>query len=453
MKKINIIFAMAAMVAAFASCNKNEVATQQGTSLSLTAGTETKTILRNGKEVRWASTDKLRVFDTENKGFTFTTKASDVKEAVFTCDNWTGTTPVMAVHSNSSSFSGSSISESVITANLNPTQKIYHQRSFGKESALSVGKITENGGAYSIETMKNCFSLLQFTLLDTSVVSVTMTGNNEEIIAGWVDVDYDALAAGNSFWTVNATKGGSKSIAVNPEGSGCKVKGNGAFADTTAYYISVLPQTLSKGLTLVMTRRDGKSATREIKSSVTFERGKIKTFTEAIDKDLTYKFGDIVLDLTTITNSTFKYDNEGTVSNLPQRTTPCIAAGTDFWAVSYPSYKFNGAVRFWNTGGGALNMLKDTYMRFPRISGYKLTSISEFKVVHSSARKYKITSAAAATYAAGTAVTGGEEQSLSLSSDPATFTLTDKYDANKDYYIVADNEPGFKFKLTYKPVE
>jgi len=456
MKKINVIFAMAAMVAAFASCNKNEVATQQGTSLSLTAGTETKTILRNGKEVRWASTDKLRVFDTENNGFTFITKASDVKEAVFTCDNWTGTTPVMAVHSNPTSFSGSSISGSVITANLNPTQKIYHQRSYGKESALSVGKITENGGAYSIETMKNCFALLQFTLLDTSVVSITMTGNNEEIIAGWVDVDYDALAAGNSFWTVNATKGGSKSIAVNPEGSGCKVKGNGAFADTTAYYISVLPQTLSKGLTLVMTRRDGKSATREIKSSITLERGKIKTFAEAVDKDLTYKFSDIVLDFTTVINSTFKYDRDGTTSNLPQRssgTSATTPADTDFWAAAYPSYKFNGAVRFWNTGGGALNMLKDTYVRFPRISGYKLTSISEVKVVHSSARKYKITSATAATYAAGTAVTGGEEQSLSLSSAAATFTLTDKYDANKDYYIVADNEPGFKFKLTYKPVE
>lgn len=435
MKKINFIFAMAAMVAAFASCNKNSVAPQQENTLSLTAGTETKTLLRNGKEVRWAGTDELRVFDTENAGFTFKTTASDVKEAVFKCSNWTGTTPVMAVHSNSASFGGSSSRGSVITANLNPIQKIYHQKSYGKESALSVGKITENGGKYSIETMKNCFSLLQFTLLDTSVVSVTMTGNNEEIIAGWVDVDYDALSAGNPFWTANTTKGGSKSIAVNPEGGACKVNKNGAFADYTAYYISVLPQTLSKGLTLVMTRRDGKSATREIKSSVTFERGKIRSFEDAIDKDLKYKFGDIVLDCTDAAK--FRYDNGGTLKALPWRNSTTPFDG-DFWLPGNETYIFNGAARQWDN---YLNASKGNSIKMPEISGYVLKEFFITSQRASTNRKYSITDG---------------ENTLSESTWTVGTTTEIKFDLSEttpgDRYIACDSELGIKFKLTYTAV-
>lgn len=162
----------------------------------------------------------------------------------------------------------------------------------------------------------------------------------------------------------------------------------------------------------------------------------------------------LVIDFTTVGASTFKYDNGGEVSNLPRRSDPCIASGTDFWAASYPDYLFNGAVRFWSTGGGCLNFLKDTYVRFPRIAGYKLLKITDFKVLHSAGRNYKITSAPADTYAKGTPVAGGEEQVLaSGDASLASFILTDEYDADKDYYIVCNNEAGIRFKLTYVSVE
>jgi len=461
MKQITTLITTVFAVAALAiSCSKEVSTTSSqesgipaGSSLTITAGVDAKSYYNSG-QVKWTSSDKLKVFNADNEGSIFTTEDGGKLEATFSCDNWVGEAPVIALHANSDELKNcvcAGTDTKTITGYLNPTQSIVHQGSFAKEAALAVGTVSKSGGSYQISEMKNVFALIGFKVECSNIKKITLTGNNDEDLAGWVDIDYND---GEPTWKTSevAGKEASKSITVTVAGSGGQSGDKTLFNPGTTYYISVLPQTFTGGITLEIENADGAKAKRVISSPIELLCNQKRSFENILDEGLDFI---LTIDCTTVTNSTFKYDRDGTVSNLPQRssgTSATTPAGTDFWAAAYPSYKFNGAVRYWATAGGSngLNMAGNTYVRFPHISGYKLTSISDVKVVHSSSRNYKITSAAASTYAGGTAVDGGGEQSLGSSSDPATFTLTDTYDKNKDYYIVCNSEAGFRFKLNYK---
>lgn len=454
MKQITTLITTVFAVAALAiSCSKEsstpssqESGIPAGSSLTITAGVDAKSYYNSG-QVKWTSSDKLKVFNADNEGSIFTTKDGGKLEATFSCDNWVGEAPVIALHANSDELNNcvcAGTDTKTITGYLNPTQLIVHQGSFAKEAALAVGIVSKSGGSYQISEMKNVFALIGFKVECSNIKKITLTGNNDEDLAGWVDIDYNS---GKPTWKTSevAGKEASKSITVTVAGSGGQSGDKTLFNPGTTYYISVLPQTFTGGITLEIENADGAKAKRVISSSIELLCNQKRSFENVLDEGLDFI---LTIDCTTVTNSTFKYDKDGTISNLPPRSSSTSATtpvGTDFWSVSYPSYKFNGAVRYWSANSGGLNMLSSSYVRFPRIAGYKLTSISDVKVVHSGERTYTITSDTS-----GTVVAGGEGQSLKNdSAAAATFTLTDTYDKNKDYYIVCNSEAGFRFKLNY----
>lgn len=427
------------------------------TFFSLSAGLDSseKTILRSGTKVHWVKDDKLQVFADGLQRVQFTTTDSDVPTAVFTTTDWPeGAKPVYAT-STYGSTSCACTADGVITTMVNNNQVHYNTESYGKFASASVGKVIESDGAYTINEMKNITGLIGFQFEGTgtsAIKSMKVEAPGGEYISGWVDVDYAKLVAGDSgFWTAAAGKAQYSSITASCNASSSCTTAEGGFKAASTFYLALLPKTYPQGLKLTLTRIDGTEATRTIfAGGLTLGRNKIKLIEAPLDAGLTFKKGNIVLDFTTVTSSTFKYNKGGTVSNFPGRSGSNWVEDVDFWAAAYPDYIFHGSVRFWSTSGGCLNQKASTYVKLPAIAGFKLSEITDFKVVHSTARSYTITNSTAAVSEANTV---GATKSLSISSDVASWTLTDTYSAATDYYIYSASEGGYKFKLIYKPVE
>ena len=462
MKNILKFFALAATLAAFASCNKVEPENQPSPSenkISIRIGTETKTLLRNGTNVYWSKMDKIRVFDNENTGFTFGTTDSDVATATFTCSEeggWTGGVPVMALHSYRPTLGQTAFDGTKATANITENQIIYHNGSYARDGSLSIGEVVKDGEDYVVEEMKNCFSLIKFQLENKDITSVKIRGNNNETLAGWVKVSYNN---GNPTWEVDGDRG-KKEILITPgSNAGHSSSSANTFyaADDTdsentpvegVYYIAVLPQTLASGLTLELTKLGGQTATRTINSSITLNRSKIKEFTQPIDHDLAFVMGDIVLDCTDA--SRFRHGDPAT--ELVARTGSVynpdgggtVLAPFDFWLVGYEDYKFNGQVTNWS---GNLSGVSSSYgtprIKLPTIDGYILSKV-EITYSHSTSnRSYTVTDGEN-TFASCTMTRTSSPVTLDV-SNPA-FTP-----ASDDRYLAYSSELGAKFILTYSP--
>lgn len=456
MKTIIRLSFAAAVVMLAAGCAK-ENASKGGSFFSITVNADDsgKTILRNGSKVNWVKDDKLQVFTDAQVRVQFTTTDSDVPTAVFTTTEWPeGAKPTYAT-STYGSTSCACTTDGVITTLVNNSQVHYNVESYGKFASASVGKIEESDGAYSIEEMKNVTGLIKFSFEGSgsaAIKSMKVESVGGESVSGWVNVDYAKLVAGDAdFWTAATGKAQYSSVTTSCYATSSCASPEGGFKSGVIYYVAVLPQTYSKGLRLTLTRADGTEASRIMGGSgLTINRSKIKVVETPLDHALTFTKADIVLDFTTIGASTFKYNNGETVSNFPSRSGTNWVEDVDFWAAAYPDYIFHGSVRYWSTSNGCLNQKANTYVKLPAIAGFKLSEITDFKVVHSAARGYTITNS---TDAVSEANTVGATKSLSISSDLASWTLTDTYSAATDYYIYSASEGGYKFKLIYKPVE
>lgn len=462
MKKTFRFFALAAVVAAFASCDKVETVNQPAkNNISIRIGTETKSLLRNGAEVHWSSQDKIRVFDDANVGFKFETTNTDVATAVFTCTDeggWTGGVPVMAIHSYRPTVNQTAFDGTKVTANIYQNQMIHHNGSYARDGSLSIGVVSKEGADYVVDEMKNCFSLIKFQLENKDITSVKMRGNNNEILAGWVNVSYNS---GNPTWEVDGDRG-EKEITITPGSNVSHSSTNAFFAvdDTDndnnpvdgVYYIAVLPQTLASGLTLEIEKTGGMVATRTINSSITLNRSKIKEFPAPIDHGLEFKKGNIVLDCTDA--SKFRYGNPTTA--LVERTNSIynpnsggtVLAPFDFWLEGYEDYKFNGQVTQWTGSNppclsGVSSSNGTPRIKLPTIDGYKLASVKVTYSHSTSDRTISVTDGTN-TFASCTMKRGDAASTLDLTH--YSFTLS-----SDDRYLTYSSELGAKFILTYIP--
>lgn len=439
MKNTFRFFALAAVVAAFASCDKiqDEVpAVKEGRTISLTVGTETKTILKTSGAIWWLSTDRLCVFDNTAAPFqfTFTGDSNTSASATFVNDNYTGSTPVYAVHFDRNTIEQASYDGTkVITGQVKAAQSIMNKKSFAKDASFSVGKIVQNGDNYSVETMKNCFSLIKFQLNAADIDAISVKGLNNEILAGWVDVDCDKLAAEQSgWWTANTTKGAATEIELTVSGSGAT---NGHFAANSEYYIAVLPQTLS-GLEITLTKSNGGTATRTINSSIVLNRSQIKSFEAPLDQGLTFT-GDIVLDCTDA--SQFVMEGGGTFPTRKNK----ASASFKFWLTGKPEYVFEGNAYIWQNhlafGSGSL-------IQLPNITGYTLVEMSVTShYAPSTSPTYRITDGTTFLASASIGSAGPFPVVFDVSAHPQT-------SASPNRYLSAAGEGNIKFTLKYTTV-
>lgn len=459
MKKFYTIFAMAAVAAAFASCNKVETLNQPAENqISIRVGTESKTILRKDTVVHWSSYDQIRVFDTNNDGFRFTTEESDVATATFTCaeeGGWTGGVPVMAIHSWRGSISQTEFDGTKVTAQMNHNQVIQNNKSYARDCSLSIGVVGQEGGDYVIDEMKNCFSLIKFQLENNDITSVKMRGNNNEVLAGWVKVSYND---GAPTWEVDG-ENGQKELIITAGGKNSGHSATKTFfsvedtddsgADVVGtYYIAVLPQTLSAGLTLEIEKLGGLVATRTIDAPIVLNRSKIREFQAPIDHDLDFVKGNIILDCTDA--SKFRYGNPAT--GLVARTNTIYnpqKGGTvlepfDFWLEGSEDYKFYGQVTNWSGNlSGVSSSYGDPKIKLPTIDGYVLASV-QITYSHPQDNRTLSVTDGTNTFASCTIKRGDAPVTLNL-TNPA-FTP-----ASDDRYLAYSSELGAKFILTYMP--
>lgn len=122
----------------------------------------------------------------------------------------------------------------------------------------------------------NVGSWFIFSVTEPDIVSATLTGHNNENLAGRVKVTMDA----ETHRPVAEVLDGQKSITMTPEG--------GSFEVGESYYMVVIPGRMSSGLELTLTKSNGKQATWSISNDVTFTRSQYLRKLNA-DNGLTYQ--------------------------------------------------------------------------------------------------------------------------------------------------------------------
>ena len=466
MKNSLKFFALAAAVAAFASCEdkiETPVAKADVAPLTINAGSETKTVLRNDADVYWISSDVLSVFDNEYNCYGFqNTSADATPQTDFVYDSWpSGKTPEFAVYCYTSdgatqpSFNGNKA-----TAFLYATQRIYNKKSYAKYTGLSVGEIAYDGENYSVEEMKNCYALIQFKVKNSDILSIHIQGTNNEQLGGWVDIDYSKIKPigednhADPFWTGSEGKTQDKTIKLDITGSGGTTSGDKkVFDNTSYYYIAVLPQVV-QGLSFKVKKVDGTEDTQVINGPITLNRSKIKKLKHPVDSAL-FNAGPedkIVLDCTDATKFKRTVEGESEPQMLPVRT-PANGAPYDFWLEGYESYIFHGYPYRWQTSyfcvksGLATTAYPDNdKVKLPNISGYTLSEMKVTAQYSSQSPNYKITD--------GTTTLASASINKTSSTFPVVFDVSahPQSSTSPNRYLVVTGEGNIKFTLTYSKV-
>lgn len=154
-------------------------------------------------------------------------------------------------------------------------------------------------------TFYNVGSWFIFSVTQENVVSATLRGNNNEDIAGTIRVTMDSNSR-----PVATVQSGAKSITITPQAGV-------SFEVGELYYIVLIPQTLSGGYTLTLTKADGSSADCVVSKEAAFARSSYRRKRDA-DSGLVYvregniDFADAAVK--TICVNRWDTDNDGELS-------------------------------------------------------------------------------------------------------------------------------------------
>lgn len=261
MKKINLILAVAASaIVVFAACSKENAipekvhqeeaeAASGKVTLTATIDPATATVLAAGNKVEWVANDAISIFDgTTNIQSTTTDSGASASfsASLATAGPWYALYPYSA---------GASIAGSVVTTTL-PAAQTAVAGSFADDLNISVA-LSEAGKL----SFKNVLGLIKFTVgADADIVKVTLTGNNSEVLAGTVDIDYNS---GNPTWTINS-------------GAATSIELTGTFVKGQTYYFAVLPQTFTNGITLTYTNSSDANRVETTANELVLGRSQIR---------------------------------------------------------------------------------------------------------------------------------------------------------------------------------
>ena len=456
MKNLLKYFALAAVVAAFASCDKVEAPVETPVAkddaaplvapLKISAATETKSILRNDTDVCWVSTDTLSVFDNANNYYGFHNANSAAAETTdFVFDSWpSDKTPEFAVYCNTyanNTFTRPSFNGSKATALLYANQKLYNKKSYSKLTGLSVGEVSYDGTNYSVGQMKNCYSLIQFKVKNADILSISVQGTNNEQLGGWVDIDPSKIKAigednhTDPFWVGTAGQTQSKIIRLETTGNGGVTSGeNKVFDNNSYYYLAVLPQ-IVQGLSFTVKKVDGTEETQVINGPIALNRSKIRKLKHPVDSALFQPANFIELDCTDAN----KFKRAGDIQ-IPTRNNT-TGSNYDFWLEDYPSYLFNGDPYRWQ---GCLCTLSGTSIKLPNITGYTLYEMTITYQYSTKTPKYEITD--------GTTSLASFSMNKDLLPKTLDVSAYPQSSTSPDRYLFVTGEGNIKFTLKYVPV-
>lgn len=247
-------------IAALASCSEINPETQakdyfyndDPAAMTLSASTqatvpETKTAFAPGDTkaaVNWVKGDAITVFDAENKNVEFTTEANGVTSGTFAetvTGSFTKSSDIDAVFYSVYPYS----EENSIAVNegnteltvVVPDNQIVSHSTFAPKANVAVAKSDADGNL----AFQNLCGYLRFVITKGDrIKSVTISGTNNEVIAGKVKVQWK-----DGEPKVTEIVDGKTSITFSLEDGSTFPSGN-------TYFVTLLPQTLS-GIRIEMT--------------------------------------------------------------------------------------------------------------------------------------------------------------------------------------------------------
>jgi len=255
MKKTYILLCALAALAA-ASCTEKEELAPSFTGEKVTrefSTVLTKTSLdSNGKTVLWEDGDAISIFDGKDNN-RFDIKNNTGSSATFSGEVDGGATEFYAVYPYAD---GNGLAGSILTATV-PAEQTLKEGSFQSGAAVAV--------AYTKSSTLDFYqatAVLGITLADymTNVESIELKGNNNEVVAGAVNV------------TLNAS---GEITDVTPAGTSKAVTLTGSFEENKTYYLSFIPRNFSAGLTVTVTYGGGHTAVATSGKTLNTEKGKI----------------------------------------------------------------------------------------------------------------------------------------------------------------------------------
>lgn len=294
MKKFTIFTAALALLATV-SCMKETLApeTTEGDGVSFVASREdfdatTRTQLVDGCKVEWKAGDQIALFNTNGTSYTET--------GLPTTDKWRRCFPFNTQSNGSSAkFVINSTDNSAKAEGAQPYIFLYpydwsylsymdsdHMmcRFWLTDQAATLGSfdpkyapaVAKSQTLDEKVVFKNLLPLLKFTVpasLDGRITKITVTGNNNEFVAGNMICDYTGdtpvVKVFSEFKPEYNYKGGNKTVALNSTAG--MAAGN--------YYLALAPKTYSKGLKVTVTYKDNKTSTRSSSASVDLKSGVI----------------------------------------------------------------------------------------------------------------------------------------------------------------------------------
>ena len=273
-----ILSLLCPLVLLFSGCVQEELQTNESASLDgriFTASFEqdqTRTYLEDGNLLRWNAGDQISLFDgnTLNRQYQFDGETGDNSGTFSIVDKPYGTGN--ALNANCAVYPYASdvkISEGgVITAML-PSVQNYAENSFGLGANTMVA-VTKDVDDTFLKFKNTCGYLkLQLYGEDVTVKSITLTGNNNEKIAGKASITYTYAQEP----TIDVNDDATTSITLDC-GDGVNI---GTTAETaTAFWVVVPPTTFEEGFEIIITDVNGKIFTKSTSNAINIERNTIQ---------------------------------------------------------------------------------------------------------------------------------------------------------------------------------
>ncbi len=315
MKKTLDFLAVASIMIIAVACAKeqNQIDTREAelVTIKLKVNTDTKSQLENDfKTVKWSAGDKISVLNP----------ASSTVQPTGYNINTTDNTVTIQLPAGATSFYGlypynaaATIASNKITTTL-PSEQIAVKGNIPNNANVSIGYANKTDASI---VFKNVGAILSFTLDYNDIKSVSFSGNNNESVAGTINITYPAAGTPSVAFTSKS----SKTITLKTSDGSSLEKGK-------KYYMVVAPQTFSKGITLTLCNSAGKVAAKSSSTSTTISRngnlslGTINGMTFKHDLHMLYQAGKDV----TIAGKVYNRANNGDAVLLDSDVQPDLYA-------------------------------------------------------------------------------------------------------------------------------
>ena len=272
-KHLSLILFLAILVS---GCNQEELSRNESVNgKTFTASfeqNESRTYIEDGKYLRWTTGDYISLFNsnTLNQQYKFDGKTGDNSGTFSKVETTFGTGNDLNCHYAVYPYASDiTITESgVITATL-PAEQNYAENSFGLDANTMVA-VTENTDDTFLK-FKNAGGYLKLQLYgdNVTVKSITLTGNNNEKLAGAATI----TSVYGQDPTINMADDATGSVTLDC-GEGVEI---GSTTETaTAFWIVIPPTTFENGFEVTITDVNDNEVTKSTSNEISIERNTIK---------------------------------------------------------------------------------------------------------------------------------------------------------------------------------